>query len=320
MLGDREDVRALENFAYGDTPDRPALRGLLEALLDGGDELELNLHALGREHDIRPHVLKTALTYLELLGVLRQGTPFHAGYRLRPRIPLPELIDRLPASRQPFVERLFGAAKQGRIWLSIDPEAVASAIGEERARVVAALDYFAEQGWVDLEASDVRHRFTRLVDDADAEALVEELAGRFEEREGREIRRIARVLDLVSHDGCQTAALLEYFGEVLPGECGHCGWCVDRRRCVLPEPPPPAPIAQRVDADELARLRREHPRALGSPRQCARFLCGLGSPALGQARLGRHALAGVLADRGFLEVLRWCESTEGSAVEAAAGR
>ncbi|HEX6070674.1 MAG TPA: ATP-dependent DNA helicase RecQ [Longimicrobiaceae bacterium] len=308
MLGDREDVRALENFAYGDTPDRAALQGLLRELLGNGEELELNLYALGRDHDIRPHVLRTALTYLELLGVLRQGTPFHAGYRLRPRIPLAELIGRLPASRRSFVERLFAAAKQGRIWLTIDPEAVAAAIGEERARVVAALDYFAEQGWVDLEASDVRHRFSRLVDDADVEALVEELAGRFEEREAREIQRIGHVLALVALDGCQTAALLEYFGEELPEECGHCGWCADRRPAALPELPPPEPIDRRVDAAELVRLRREHGRALGSPRQCARFLCGLSSPALGQARLGRHALAGALADRGFREVLHWCEA------------
>ena len=35
-------------------------------------------------HDLRPLVLKTILTYLELDGVLKQGTPFYAGYRLRP--------------------------------------------------------------------------------------------------------------------------------------------------------------------------------------------------------------------------------------------
>ena len=34
--------------------------------------------------DVRPLVLKTLLTYLELEGLLRQGTPFYAGYRMRP--------------------------------------------------------------------------------------------------------------------------------------------------------------------------------------------------------------------------------------------
>jgi ATP-dependent DNA helicase RecQ len=49
---------------------------------------------------------------------------------------------------------------------------------------------------------------------------------------------------------------------------------------------------------------------LGEARQRARFLCGLSSPAVGRARLGRHALFGALEDRRFTEVLAWCEAEE----------
>ena len=47
--------------------------------------------------------------------------------------------------------------------------------------------------------------------------------------------------------------------------------------------------------------------ALGHPRQQARFLCGLSSPATGKARLGKHPLSGALEDRRFADVLAWCE-------------
>ena len=76
----------LENFAYGDTPSREALAALLDELLAGtpGDELVVAEYDLSTRFDVRPLVLKTLLTYLELEGLLRQGTPFYAGYRVRP--------------------------------------------------------------------------------------------------------------------------------------------------------------------------------------------------------------------------------------------
>jgi ATP-dependent DNA helicase RecQ len=45
-----------------------------------------------------------------------------------------------------------------------------------------------------------------------------------------------------------------------------------------------------------------HP-ALTSPRQLARFLCGMSSPATTRARLTRHPACGLLADLPFAEVL-----------------
>jgi ATP-dependent DNA helicase RecQ len=54
-------------------------------------------------------------------------------------------------------------------------------------------------------------------------------------------------------------------------------------------------------------LASRHPEALGHPRQAARFLCGLSSPALSRAKLGHHKLFGALEDRPFAEVLHFCE-------------
>ena len=54
----------------------------------------------------------------------------------------------------------------------------------------------------------------------------------------------------------------------------------------------------------LAALREEHPAELGQPRQLARFLCGLSSPATTRARLSRHELYGALAAHRFAAVLR----------------
>jgi ATP-dependent DNA helicase RecQ len=38
----------------------------------------------------------------------------------------------------------------------------------------------------------------------------------------------------------------------------------------------------------------------------ARFLCGMGSPAVSRARLTRHPLFGAVEDRPFADILSWC--------------
>ena len=93
-------------------------------------------------------------------------------------------------------------------------------------------------------------------------------------------------------------ALVAYFGEERPEPCGHCTFCLSGTAQRLPEPAPPAA----VDVD-LAELVEAHPVALGTPRQRARFLCGLSSPATTRAKLSRHPLFGALAERRFADVL-----------------
>ena len=58
-----------------------------------------------------------------------------------------------------------------------------------------------------------------------------------------------------------------------------------------------------LDRAVLDELTAEYPTALGTPRQRARFLCGLSSPATTKAKLSRHALFGALAEQRFADVL-----------------
>jgi ATP-dependent DNA helicase RecQ len=155
-----DDVPTLENFAYGDTPTREALTGLLAEVLDHpvGFEFAVSEYELSGRHDLRPLVLKTVLTYIELDGVLRQGTPFYAGYRLRPLgdMTLEEVYGRFDESRADFLRRLIATGKTGRTWTTLSPDDAATELGEERSRILAALEYLDEQGLVELQPSEVR--------------------------------------------------------------------------------------------------------------------------------------------------------------------
>ncbi|MFL5382865.1 MAG: RecQ family ATP-dependent DNA helicase [Longimicrobiaceae bacterium] len=306
LLGGLDDVATLENFAYGDTPTEASVRSLVGELLEAGAAFDVSIFDLSSRHDIRQLVVKTALTYLELLGVIRQGTPFYAGYRLRLKTELSDVVGRFTGERREFVAGIFREAQFGRTWYTLNPEEVAIRLGSDRGRVCRAVEYLGEQDLAEVQASDARQRFTRTATHVDREALVAELVERFARREAQEVARVSDVVTLAARDGCITAGLLAHFGEEAAGPCGHCTWCETRTAAVFPTPPPPPPI--RVHPAELRALLDAHPDVFGAARQRARFLCGLTSPAVSRARLGRHPLFGALEDHRFAEVLAWCEA------------
>src|SRR5436190_1465434 len=194
-----DDVPTLENFAYGDTPTRKALAGLVADVLRHpvGEEFAVSEYELSVRHDLRPLVLKTVLTYLEVDGVLRQGTPFYAGYRLRPlgEASLEDVFGRFDESRAGFLRRLIAAGKTGRTWTTLAPDDAAARLGEERTRILAALEYLDEQGLIELQPADVRQHYTVLArPDSDTE-LIDRLLDRFARRERAETARIQSVVE-----------------------------------------------------------------------------------------------------------------------------
>jgi ATP-dependent DNA helicase RecQ len=309
LLACRADVPTLENFAYGDTPTSTALGAMVRGLLNRGLTFDVSVAELAAEHDIRALVVRTVLTYLELLGVLRQGTPFYARYEARPILDLGDVLVRLPGEARTFVSRLFALAKKGRTWYRLDPATAAAALGADRERVMRALHYLEEQGLIELRANEPRLCFTRVDSgDLDATALLDKLTQRFQRREEQEVGRIQQVLALVEHTGCQTQALVDYFGEQLELPCGHCAFCETGSVQSLPAQPASPPIEDELDRVSFAQVIRAYPEALADARQQARFLVGLSSPATTQSKLTRHALFGSLQAYRFRDVLAWCQS------------
>ena len=306
LLACLADVPALENFAYGDTPTPEALRALLAELQAAGPTFDVSVAELAARFDVRPLVVRTILTYLELLNVLRQLTPFYASYEAKPRLQLDTLLEQFSGERRQFLADVFGAATKGRLWYRLDPAQVAAQLGAERERIVRALHYLDEQQLIELRTAEPRLRFVRLDErPLDFESLVPSLVERFERRERQDVARIQDVLGLVTSPTCQTAALVGYFGERLAAPCGHCTVCETGQPGQLLAEPPPPPIPALLDTAAFAAVCQAQPAALGSARQRARFLCGLASPALSHARLSAHPLFGALEVHPFAAVLAY---------------
>src|SRR5205807_701048 len=159
-------------------------------------------------------------------GYLEEGTPFYASYQFKPLTSSSEILARFEGERQDFIRALFTHSKQAKIWFHIDLEASARATGQPRDRFVRALDYLAQQGWVELKAEHVRNRFHRVRTPGDLQALADGLYRRALEREARELARLREVLDLAAGDGCLPARLSQHFGESLAAPCGQCSACL----------------------------------------------------------------------------------------------
>ncbi len=296
-----EDVIPLQNFIYGDTPAPRAIETFVETVFSQPDDFDISLFELSRACDIRPLVLRTLLTGLELNGYLTGGTPFYSDYQFKPLLSSAEILQQFDDSRREFLAALFRQASAQRIWFKIDLDQAASAMQQPRKRLIDALDYLGERGLLEVKVSGVRNRYKIERRPKSNKDFARELIDAANLRERRELQRLQQVFDWIALDGCQSSALSERFENPLERPCGHCGWCRQRTPVQLAElqstPLTPDIVAQ------ARQLQRDHADVLQSNIELARLLCGVTSPAIGRAKLGKSALFGVAEAIPFQTVL-----------------
>lgn len=301
VLACADDLTVLANFSYGDTPTPEALRGLVERLLGAGEIFDLSHYELSGEFDIRPLVIATVLTYLELQGVLRSTGPFYDSYKLQFNRPQAEILQSFDPQRVAFLHALFATAKKGRLWYQLNPAESAATLNEPRPRIAAAISYLEEQGEIQVQVTGLRHGYRLQAEKFDPEILISGLQGTFARRESQDVARLREVLAYAEQRSCLTRHLLTYFGEVLASDCHDCSRCRSgagerlSRTAALEPGSAQVVIARRVQDEGHA--------SLAHPRQLARFLCGITSPAASRARLGQHPDFGALGEFPFRKVM-----------------
>jgi len=300
-----DDRIALENFTYGDTPTVQAVHMVVDHLLRLGNRFDISRYDVSQSTDVRPLVLETILTYLEMDGILAPAGSFYSGCRVQ----FVQNEDRILAGHKPAQQKLlralFASGSRGYKYLTLVLDESAAALGESRERIQKALTWLEESGDILVKPSKLRHTF-RLREGAkqcDPQEIAKALAQRFLEREVRDIARLNEVLTFASHPGCLTQFLLHRFGENLPQPCGHCGNCRHPHSEPLDIPQSPVPQITAAHVSVIHALNAEKHPALRSARALARFLCGITSPAITRAKLTRHDTFGLLAGVPFQRIL-----------------
>ncbi len=306
LLACGDDLVTLENFIYGDTPQPRALRSLIDRVLRLGDSFDLSIHDLSSSCDIRPLVVSTVLAYLELAGILESTGVFYNTYKARMLRPPAAILAGTTGRERKLLANILDAGVPGRSWTLFEPTDLSAKLGVVRSKIVTALNGLEAAGDIILQVSGVRQSFRIRKQPGDLNELAARLATQFKQREESDLARLCDVLGLAAHKGCLTAYLTAYFGEKLAGPCGHCDRCHGIKPVKIPRTVPGAP-----DDAVWLRIRNlvaENHAALGTPRQLARFLCGMSSPATTRERLSRHEAFGLLAGYPLADVFTIAEA------------
>lgn len=313
VLANRDSLNVLENFVYGDTPELAGIRCVLDELkaaaADG--QWEFLLGPLADKSNIRQLPLKTLLVQLELRRLIAPRYAYFAEYRFKFLIEPQALLEHFEGERQAFVSAIIQTSSRARTWATVDFDGLYQLYHAERNRVVKALDYFQEKGWIELESKQMTEVYNVLEAGFDVQALSAELHDYFTRHERGEIARIHAMLELFATDHCLGYRLAQYFGdESAPQRCGHCSVC-HGHIARLPEPPP-LPVL--VDRDfnalcgDFINRHEQHTGSAPSAERVTRFLCGISVPLF--TKLKARTIPGYaqLEDYPYAEVRRWVQA------------
>ncbi|MGS2742735.1 RecQ family ATP-dependent DNA helicase [Halomonas sp. LS-001] len=323
-LAGRDGLRVLENFVYGDTPEYAGIVRLLEEISSAGQapgrQWEVLLNTLSRDTNIRLLPLKTLLVRLEMHGIIAPRFAFLAEYRLRYHLDPAALASRFEGERAAFVRLLIDNIPVARTWGSVDFERLHAAgqaqqIDASRARVITALEYFQNKGWLTLEGKRMTDVYEICPPGFSIEGLANQLFDDCLKRERAEIERLQAMLALFESDTCLTRRLAEHFGDTTfdapsdtdQGRCGHCSVC-HGKPVQLPDAPPLAPLSKSDFQRYATPLIERHLQQVGQPpnaQRLAHFLCGLTMPIF--TPLKARSLNGfaIFEQRSYPEVREW---------------
>ncbi|WP_053181055.1 RecQ family ATP-dependent DNA helicase [Pseudomonas thivervalensis] len=313
VLANRDSLNVLENFVYGDTPELAGIRCVLDELkaaaADG--QWEFLLGPLADQSNIRQLPLKTLLVQLELRRLIAPRYAYFAEYRFKFLAEPHELLERFEGERRDFVAAIIQTSSRARSWATVDFDGMYKLYRAERSRVVKALDYFQEKGWIELESKQMTEVYSVLEADLDAQVLSMELHDYFTRHEQGEIARIHAMLELFATDRCLGHRLAEYFGDGnAPRQCGHCSVC-HGHIARLPEPPALAALVDKnfeVLCGDFIHKHEQHNGSVPSAERLTRFLCGISVPLFTRLKARKIGGYGALEAYPYTEVRQWAQA------------
>ncbi|CCN71228.1 ATP-dependent DNA helicase RecQ [Vibrio nigripulchritudo] len=276
LLGDKSGLTVLENFVYGDTPDANSIQLVIEQIYQSGSEWSIMLNRLSKESNIRQLPLKTLLVYLELQGVIEPKFSYFADYRFKLNMEQQQICARFQGERKQFVEAIFQCSPKAKTWHTLDFDALWQGYSAERSRVVSALDYFHENGWIELESKQATDVYRVLNTQSAPNELAHQMHSLFEQKELSEVERIRTMVAFFDESRCLSYQLASYFAdENAPAECGHCSVC-EGRVAQLPGAEPVSVDSTNIEHWIAPYLKAT--RGSATPQALARFLCGIATP------------------------------------------
>ncbi|GIU34031.1 ATP-dependent DNA helicase RecQ [Shewanella colwelliana] len=313
VLANTDNLNVLQNFVYGDTPEKSAIADVLADIAcaaSSGTRWEIMFNSLSAKTNIRILSLKTLLVYLEMLAFIKPTLSYFAEYRFKLLIDEKQLVAKFDAERGQFISAILASSAKAKIWYTLDFGALNHIYPSDRGRVVAAINYFEEQGLIELQTKQMTQVYEVLVQHIDVESLSAQLYQKFIDKEVSEIARIDAMIAMLASETCLSRALSNYFADhQLTHNCGHCSAC-QSGQATLPRSSQLTPLAsldfKQTCADLIAKLGSAASNIL-----LTRALCGLTTPIFAKLRLRQISGFGLLERYPFSEVRDWVTAHRG---------
>jgi len=297
LLGNERDRFVLENFAYGDTPEAQGIATVLRAIPTTKNSLwKVSPRSLSDESDIKILPLKTLITYLEMDGVIESRFSFFEDYSFRYLRPKDQILSLFEGKRLEFLQSIFDGTKSGRIWEHLNMEEYLKSTGEDRHRVVKALDWLENHGNIELRTKNLVEVYRVCASLGSIQEATQRYHELFSDREAREVERIQTMIDFFQSKSCLARSLSAYYGEVLDEDCQECSACLGSTPG-LARLDSHSPI--RLDLGECMEVLSQNLGESLSLVKITRFLLGLSSPSFLRLKLKKNP------SFGYLEGYSW---------------
>ncbi|MFM2298110.1 MAG: hypothetical protein RL117_1817 [Verrucomicrobiota bacterium] len=309
LMVDRRDVAKLENFIHAATPSTQSLRNLLDRILrlaNPGKMFAISPYDLSISNDMREETLRTIIAYLELAGCIERHGSFHSYFRVRLLRPIEKILSGYHAREKKAIRELLSAAESRYGSLHFPLYDIAEQTGMSRETITHHITSLADAGEIRLEQRSIREVYKRPKHaEFDIASIIKKMIATFESRASFEHERIQQVICFVTAKGCRSRHLARHFG-ISQDDCGTCDQC--QGHTPIPWPDVTAPIITDEEWQMMLDLRNENHAALATPRQLAKFLCGIHSPASYHAKLLHRREFGLWREQKFQDVLAMLEA------------
>lgn len=288
-LANLDGLVTLENFVYGDTPDKDAITRLVESIrceqVEG--KWETQLVTLSNVTNIRLLPLKTLLVQLELIGAIKPKYAYFAEFKFRFLQSPESILAQFDTARQRFLSQIFAHSPVKRVWASLEMDNLLNETSVERSRVVTALDYMSDKQMIELQSKQNTEVFDVDESQLGASELISNTTQYFAQKEQKEIKRIHALVDFFQSEQCLHARLADYFDDTqAPRRCGHCSVCYGNIAKL-----PAKQNENQIDENVLQQSRQLLDQHLNGKLSseatvdiCCRFLTGISSPFLTRIR------------------------------------
>ncbi len=305
VLANRDNINVLENFIYGDTPEKNSIYKLLNNIKNNnGFTLELKLTALSNELNIRMLPLKTLLVYLDMEGIITPKFTYFEKYSFKYNSEPANIINSFKGERKHFVKTIIKHSSSKKIWSYVDIQEILNNYNTDRKRIINALEYFEKKGWIQLKSNNVIEIYNINNQSFNIDKITGKMYKLFKNKEEHDIHRIHNMIRLFENDSCISKELTAYFGENLEKEyCGHCSFCKSGKATI-----PSSTELKSLSTFDFEEMTNEFTRAAGedfSKLNLTKFLCGIYTPVFSKLRIKKLPHFGIFERYHFGDVGNW---------------